>query len=223
LLSGEIVLPKGIRRAATADFDNLRGASCETFPLDAASNWQQAMTLVIGEDRTLRDALAGDPSAFDALLAPLLDPAYRLASVLLGDRTEAEDVVQDAALKAWSRLAQLRGDRTKLRSWFLAVVANECRMTRRRPWWSVLRRPDVAEERSSSPEDQAVRDVDLQRAIGRLAADDKVALFSYFYLDLPLDEAARVMGVPLGTAKSRIYRAARRLRPDVAVEEVIDR
>ena len=55
------------------------------------------------------------------------------------------------------------------------------------------------------------------------AADDKVALFSYFYLDLPLDEAARVMGVPLGTAKSRIYRAARRLRPDVALEEVIDR
>jgi RNA polymerase sigma-70 factor (ECF subfamily) len=180
------------------------------------------MTLVIGEDRTIRDALAGDPSAFDVLLAPLLDPAYRLASVLLGDRTEAEDVVQDAALKAWSRLGQLRGDRSKFRSWFLAVVANECRMTRRRPWWSVLRQRDVAGERSS-PEDQAVRDLDLQRGIERLAADDKVALFSYFYLDLPLDEAARVMGVPLGTAKSRIYRAARRLRPDVAVEEVIDR
>ncbi len=180
------------------------------------------MTLVIAEDWTLRDALAGDPAAFDALLAPLLDPAYRLARVLLGDRTEAEDAVQEAALKAWSRLNQLRGDRARLRSWFLAVVANECRMTRRRPWWSVLRLREVADE-PSSPEDRAVRDVDLQQAIGRLPLDDRLALFSYFYLDLPLDEAARVMGVPLGTAKSRIYRAARRLRPDVALEEVIDR
>jgi RNA polymerase sigma-70 factor (ECF subfamily) len=181
------------------------------------------MTLVITEDWTLRDALAGDPTAFDALLAPLLDPAYRLASVLLGDRTEAEDAVQEAAIKAWSKLDQLRGDRSKMRSWFLAVVANECRMLRRRPWWSVLRLSDVGDRDHGSAEDTAVRDVDLQRGIARLPEEDKIALFSYFYLDLPLDEAARVMGVPLGTAKSRIYRAARRLRPDVALEEVIDR
>jgi RNA polymerase sigma-70 factor (ECF subfamily) len=180
------------------------------------------MTLVIGEDWTLRDALAGDPAAFDVLLAPLLDPAYRLATVLLGDHVEAEDAVQEAALKAWSRLRQLRGDRSRLRPWFLAVVANECRMARRRPWWSVLRLRDVGGESGGSPEDRAVRDLDLQRAIGRLPVEDRLALFSYFYLDLPLDEAARVMGVPLGTAKSRIYRAARRLRPDVALEEVIE-
>jgi RNA polymerase sigma-70 factor (ECF subfamily) len=203
------------------DFDSSTPHRPETFSLDAASNWQQAMTLVIGEDRTLSDAVAGDAMAFDALIAPLLDPAFRLATVLLQDRVEAEDVVQEAALKAWSRLAQLRGDRARMRSWFLAIVANQCRMTRRRSWWSVLRLRDVPGEQSS-PEDRVVRDLDLNRAIGRLSADDKVALFSYFYLDLPLDEAARVMGVPVGTAKSRIYRAARRLRPDVALGEVFD-
>jgi DNA-directed RNA polymerase specialized sigma24 family protein len=64
------------------------------------------MTLVMAEDTTLRDAMAGDPAPFDALLAPLLDPANRLAAVLLGDRTEAEDAVQEPALKAWSRLRQ---------------------------------------------------------------------------------------------------------------------
>ncbi len=179
------------------------------------------MTLVLEQDWTLRDAVAGDPSAFDALLAPLLDPAYRLATVLLDDRVEAEDVVQEAALKAWSKLDQLRGDRSRLRAWFLSIVANECRMARRRPWWAVLRQPEVGRE-AASAEDRAVRDLDLQRAIGRLPGVDRLALFSYFYLDLPLDEAARVMGVPLGTAKSRIYRAARRLRPGVDLEEVID-
>jgi RNA polymerase sigma-70 factor, ECF subfamily len=208
---------------ANTGFDSSGRDATETFGLDGASNWQQAMTLVIAEDLTLTDALAGDPGAFDALLAPLLDPSYRLAMVLLRDHAEAEDAVQEAALKAWSRLHQLRGDRSRLRSWFLSVVANECRMARRRPWWSVLRLWDVSGDRSASPEEIAVRDVDLQRAIERLPEDDRIALFSYFYLDLPLDEAARVMGVPLGTAKSRIYRAARRLRPDVALEEVIDR
>ena len=178
------------------------------------------MTLAMAQDTTLIDAMAGDADAFDALLAPLLDPAYRLAVVLLQDRTEAEDAVQEAALKAWSRLRQLRGDRSQLRPWFLSVVANECRMSRRRPWWSVLRQPEL-EGGARTSEDDTVRGMDLERAIRRLPIDDRLALFAHFYLDLPLEESARLMGVSLGSAKSRIYRAARRLRPGVALEEVI--
>jgi len=177
------------------------------------------MTLTMTQDTTLAEAAAGDPAAFDALLAPLLDPAYRLAVVLLGDRTEAEDAVQEAALKGWSHLGQLRGDRGKLRAWFLSVVANECRMSRRRGWWGVLRMAEV-EPPGRPDEDDMVRGMDLERAIRRLPAEDRVALFTHYYLDLSLEESARVMGVSLGTAKSRIYRAARRLRPGVALEEV---
>src|SRR5579859_1184903 len=176
------------------------------------------MTLVMAQDTTLIDAMAGDAGAFDALLAPLLDPAYRLAVVLLQDRTEAEDAVQEAAIKAWSKLGQLRGDRERLGPWFLSVVANECRMSRRRPWWSVLRIGD-ARGGGAADDDRAVSQLDLQRAIRRLHADDRLALFTHFYLDLSLEESARVMGVSLGAAKSRIYRAARRLRPGVALEE----
>ena len=178
------------------------------------------MALAMVEDTTLQEAIRGDAAAFDALLAPLLDPAYRLAVVLLQDRAEAEDAVQEAALKAWGKLGQLRGDRGKLRAWFLSVVANECRMARRRGWWGVLRLADV-EPAGGVDEESLVRGMDLQRAIGKLPADDRMALFTHFYLDLPLEESARVMGVSLGTAKSRIYRAARRLRPGVALQEVI--
>ena len=177
------------------------------------------MTLVMARDTTLIDAMAGDAGAFDALLAPLLDPAYRLAVVLLQDRVEAEDAVQEAALKAWSKLGQLRGDRDRLRPWFLSVVANECRMSRRRRWWSVLRIGDLRSAGEAGDE-QTVSHLDLQRAISRLPAEDRLALFTHFYLDLPLEESAKVMGVSVGAAKSRIYRAARRLRPGVALEEV---
>jgi len=181
------------------------------------------MAVLIAEDGTVREALAGDAAAFDALLSPHLSPAFRLATVMLSNRTEAEDVVQEAALKAWSRLGQFRGDRKSFGPWFLSVVASECRMARRRPWWSVLRLADAPSPAGRSTEDLAVGRLDLWRAIEALDADDRLALFTYYYLDLPLEEAARVMGVPLGTAKSRIYRAARRLRPGVALEEVIDR
>src|SRR5712664_4952621 len=95
-------------------------------------------------------AAAGDADSFAALLEPLLDPAYRLAAVMLADRSSAEDAVQEASVKAWRKLRQLRGDVTSLRPWFLSIVANECRMARRQRWWSVLKLADVPSAASSS-------------------------------------------------------------------------
>src|SRR5450759_233214 len=76
-------------------------------------------------------AAEGDAHAFAALIEPLLNPAYRLAAVMLADRSAAEDAVQEASIKAWRKLGQLRGDTGSLRPWFLSIVANECRMVRR--------------------------------------------------------------------------------------------
>ena len=174
----------------------------------------------MSEDTRIRDAVGGDARAYDSLLGPLLDPAYRLATVVLRDRVEAEDAVQEAALKAWSRLHQFRGAGDQFRAWFLGIVMNECRMARRRPFWSVLRLGSVATY-GGSAEDVAIRDTDLARALARLGADDRAALFAHFYLDLPLEESARLLGLSVGAAKSRIYRAARRLRPGIELREVI--
>src|SRR6202158_5478697 len=74
----------------------------------------------------LARARAGDGHAFDELLAPVLDPAFRLAMTMLKDRGAAEDAVQEAALKAWRTLGRFRAG-AELRPWFLAIVANECR------------------------------------------------------------------------------------------------
>src|SRR5258707_8910667 len=97
------------------------------------------MTAVMEErPSAMARAAAGDADAFALLIEPLLDPAYRLAAVMLSDRTAAEDAVQESSLKAWRKLRQLRGDAGSLRPWFLSIVANECRMTRRRHWWTVV-------------------------------------------------------------------------------------
>jgi RNA polymerase sigma-70 factor (ECF subfamily) len=164
----------------------------------------------------LRSAAAGDANSFAALIEPLLDPAYRLAAVMLADRPSAEDAVQEASIKAWRKMRQLRGDVTSLRPWFLSIVANECRMARRQRWWSVLK---VAEVPSSvSTPDQGRPD--LASALLELSPDERLPLVLHFYLDLPLDEVARTLRVSPAAAKSRIYRAAKRLRSDLTQEEL---
>jgi RNA polymerase sigma-70 factor (ECF subfamily) len=178
------------------------------------------MSAVIEERPTaMQRATQGDADSFAMLLDPLLNPAYRLAAVMLSDRMAAEDAVQEASVKAWRNLRQLRGDESSLRPWFLSIVANECRMTRRRRWWSVVKQAEVEPQRSSDEPSQEMT-TDLRRAINKLSLDERLPLVLYFYLDLPLDEVARTLRVSPAAAKSRIYRAARRLRSDLTLEEV---
>jgi RNA polymerase sigma-70 factor (ECF subfamily) len=80
----------------------------------------------------------------------------------------------------------------------------------------VLKFPDVRESEPEAPETYT----DLRRALLRLSPDERLPLVLHFYLDLPLDEVARTLGVSSSAAKSRIYRAAKRLRSDLTMEEV---
>lgn len=165
----------------------------------------------------MSSAAAGDADSFAALIEPLLDPAYRLAAVMLDDRPAAEDAVQEASLKAWRKLRQLRGDSTTLRPWFLSIVANECRMMRRQRWWGVLKVAELPSAVSSL--DQGATS-DLKAALLKLSPEERLPLVLHFYLDLPLAEVAQALRVSPAAAKSRIYRAAKRLRSDLTLEEV---
>ena len=147
---------------------------------------------------------------FDSLVGPHLEAGYRTALAMLRDPDEAHDAVQEAAFKAWRRIRQLH-DSGSARAWFLAIVANQCRSTRRARWWSVVRLPAV----ESPVEDFATEAPDLARALARLPQEDRLALFLHFYLDLPFDEVGTVLGLSAAGAKTRVYRAARKLRPDL--------
>lgn len=163
----------------------------------------------------LRDAIAGNERAFDALIGPLVEPGYRLAVTMLHDAQEAEDAVQEATIKAWRNLQQLK-DATVVRSWFFSIVANQCRSTRRGRWWNVVKLA-APEQAKAGPEDEAVQRTDLQRALRTLAPGDRLALYLRYYMDLPLSEVAAVLGISETAAKSRIHRAAQGLKPAVDV------
>ncbi|HKB17598.1 MAG TPA: RNA polymerase sigma factor [Candidatus Dormibacteraeota bacterium] len=167
------------------------------------------------EQDALERAKAGDGLAFEEMLAPVLDPAFRLAMTMLNDRGAAEDAVQEAALNAWRKLGQFRTG-SVLRPWFLAIVANECRSARRLRWWRVLKFPDLRAD-SAAPQDTWAERVDLDAALERLAPHHLLALSLYYHLDLPIEEVARVLGCSEGAARQRIHRALAAIRPGLVM------
>jgi RNA polymerase sigma-70 factor (ECF subfamily) len=150
-------------------------------------------------------------SRFDAVIGPHLESGYRTALAILRDPDAARDAVQEAAFKAWRKLDQLHEEKPA-RPWFLAIVANQCRSERRRHWWSVIRMPEV-ESDAARPTEGTAEIVDIDRELAKLPREDRLALFLYFYLDLPMEEVGDVLGVSAAGAKTRVYRAARKLRP----------
>ena len=150
---------------------------------------------------------------FESLIGPHLEAGYRTALAILGNPDEAHDAVQESAFKAWRKLHQLEKDRPA-RPWFLAIVANQCRSQRRTHWWSVIRLPEIESAKREAQTDT----VDIGRALAKLPREDRLCLFLYFYLDLPLDEVGTVLGLSAGGAKTRVYRAAKKLRPGLEMD-----
>ncbi|MHB8612033.1 MAG: RNA polymerase sigma factor [Candidatus Dormibacteraceae bacterium] len=152
-------------------------------------------------------------SHFDAVIGPHLEAGYRTALAILRDPDAAHDAVQESALKAWRNLNQLREGRPA-RPWFLAIVANQCRSERRRHWWSVIRMADV----DAAETDVKTDTIDINRELAKLPREDRLALFLFFYLDLPMEEVGEVLGLSAAGAKTRVYRAARKLRPGLELD-----
>jgi RNA polymerase sigma-70 factor (ECF subfamily) len=162
------------------------------------------------EDSLVEAAISGDEAAFDALVGPLIDPGFKLAAVMLRDREEARDAVQEACVMAWRKLGQLRGE-AQIRPWFLSIVANQCRSRRRTRWWSVVRLPaiDSSQETGRGDWDSPL---DLDRNLRSLPSRHRAALFLFFYEDLPLAEVAKILNVSPKAAKSLVHRAVVKLR-----------
>ena len=155
-------------------------------------------------------AQGGSDSAFELLLEPVLEPGYRLACGMLHDPQAAEDAVQEAALKAWRKLSQLR-EGASLRPWFLGIVANECRTVRRSRWWSVLKWEETPLPASAVGE-SVLAGIELRRALRRLDMDQRLVLVLHWYLDLPLDEISVITGSSVHAVESRLNRGMTKLR-----------
>lgn len=161
--------------------------------------------------------------AFDELIERRLDDAYRLAGVILGDATEAQDAVHDAALAAW-RSRDLLRDEARLEAWFMRILVNGCRdRLRARRRHRVVELDAQADNRAghgtsqhgNDPSGIAARDA-MGRALAVLEPDELIVVVLRFYRDLSVDAIAERIGIPSGTVKSRLHHAMQRLRAALA-------
>jgi RNA polymerase sigma-70 factor (ECF subfamily) len=166
------------------------------------------------------DAKGGDVGAFEAILAPLIEPAHRFATALLQDPDLAKDAVQEASVRAWRKLGRVRPG-SAVRPWFLGIVANQCREQMRGRWWQVIRMAQPHRASSELPEDAAVRRVQLLEALKKLGERDRRVLILRVYLDLPWPEIAAASGLTEAGARTRYYRALDNLRPLLASQQAL--
>jgi len=148
---------------------------------------------------------ASREAAFARLADAHLSRAYRLAAVLLGNEVEAQDAVQDAAVAAWRSFRGLR-DVDRFDAWFDRILVNGCRDRLRKRGRVRLIEIESAPERATP--DGSARFAEHQAlvaALGRLPAEQRVAVVLRFFGDLSLDEIANRTGERTGTVKSRLH------------------
>jgi len=151
-----------------------------------------------------------DAAEFAEWTRPALAAMTRLAR-RLAPNADPDDVVQDALARAWQKRGQYDPGRGTPATWLLAIVADQARAARR----TRVRRLRVVDdyaELPDAPAREAGADLDLERAIGRLAERQQLAVHLHYFVGLGVDETAAVMGCSAGTVKSTLFDARTRLR-----------
>jgi RNA polymerase sigma-70 factor, ECF subfamily len=178
------------------------------------------------ESSWIQAASQGDLDSFNHLVLKYQDAVYNQASWLLKDQQAAEDITQDTFIQAYKKLPGYRNG--SFRAWLLRIATNACydelRRRKRRQLiplepvnregeelesadWLADPGPSV-EERLERSDLQAF----LERQIGSLPADHRAVLALVDVQDFDYEEAANVLGIPVGTLKSRLARARGQLR-----------
>ncbi len=155
----------------------------------------------------------GDEEAFASLAVAVGDRLHAVAHRILRDTDLAEDATQQALLTVWRDLPQLR-DPARFDAWSYRLLVRACyaegRRTRR---WAPNLRLLPADEPAAADGSNSVADRDqLERGFRRLSIDHRAVVVLHHYLDMPLDEVAETLGVPVGTVRSRLHHAMRGLR-----------
>ncbi|MGA2335345.1 MAG: sigma-70 family RNA polymerase sigma factor [Terriglobales bacterium] len=159
--------------------------------------------------------LAGDISAFEGIVRRWQGPLINLAYRFCRDRGRAEEMAQEAFLRAYRALAQWRKDAV-FSTWLFALATNLYRSELRRIPALTVSLDDIAEPPDARASDGGLEDQDrdlaVRRAVGALPAKYREALILFYFHDMDITTAARSLGLPEGTVKARLFRGREILR-----------
>jgi RNA polymerase sigma-70 factor (ECF subfamily) len=157
-------------------------------------------------------AASGDREAFDVIMSGVVDRLFAVARLILRDADRAEDAVQETLVACWRDLPSLR-DPDRFDAWLHRLLVNhvndEFKRGRRQAATIAVLRVEPAQSDASAA--VATRD-ELQRGFQRLSLDHRTVIVLRFYLGLSIEETAVTLGIPAGTAKSRLHYATEAMR-----------
>jgi RNA polymerase sigma-70 factor (ECF subfamily) len=163
----------------------------------------------------VRRVLDGETGAFSALVERYRDRLARYAVHMLGDRQDAEEVLQDTFVRAYRSLARCN-DPSRFGAWVYGILVNRCRTAgaraaRRRRMFVYS---DPEREQAAVPSDVERTELDelVRWALARLSAEHREAFLLKYVEDLEYEEMARVLGVGISALKMRVKRARDRLQ-----------
>lgn len=161
----------------------------------------------------------GDRDAFAALVQMTSDRMYGLAARILRDNHLAEDALQGAFITVWRQLPNLR-DPDRFEAWVRRLLVHACyaEARRRRTWAANVRVLPV--DGPAGPDGFiSIDDRDaLDRAFRRLSVEQRAVFVLHHHVGLPLTEIADTLGIPAGTARSRLHYATRVLRAAIEAD-----
>ena len=164
-------------------------------------------------------AQRGDHDAFTALAGATIARLDAAARLIVRDHDLARDAVQDTLVRCWRDLPTLR-DVVAFDGWLHKLLVNACldlvRRRRRRPVEVEL--TPLHDPVTADFSGQVIDRDQLERALGSLDPDWRAIVVLHYFLEYPLPEVARMVGVPLGTAKSRLHRAIAVLRSTASMD-----
>ena len=160
----------------------------------------------------VRQARQGDRDAFDILLTDVVDHLYRIARLILRDFDRAEDAVQEALVRCWRDLPSLR-DPEKFDAWLNRILMRSITDEARKRRGFVANVVQLTHEPAVADSSGELADRDqIARVFERLSVEHRTIVVLYHYLGMTTDEAAKTIGIPHGTAKSRLHYATEALR-----------
>jgi RNA polymerase sigma-70 factor (ECF subfamily) len=175
-----------------------------------------AQSVPLTDEAAVARVLAGDAAAFEAIVRRWQTPIVNLAWRFCRDRTRAEEMAQEAFLRAWRNLAQFRGE-SAFSTWLFSLATNLFRTEIRRLPATPLSLDDIAEPpdprlAAAAAFEATSRDEAVRRAVLALPAKYRDAILLFYFHEQDVPAAARTLKIPEGTVKARLFRGRELLR-----------
>lgn len=174
--------------------------------IESAKSVQKNMTYKSKSDNQIIRAINGDKAAFSQIIKGKENKLYRISRSVLRNDADCADAIQEALLRAWLKLPELR-DYQLFEHWLVRIVLRECyRITKKRKFDS------INYENAATYKENVDDKIAIQDAIYSLDVKKRVTFILHYIEGYKVYEIAHIMNIPEGTVKSRLMRARNEMR-----------